>query len=146
MPFSISAIYKSLVRHVLDTVEDVRDQGIAELEYWAWDSRGDENEPEAKDLIGIAGWTFTENGGLWVIHAGITISTINDENLFREAEIIDAIHNRFGEECLIPMRDPQTGQEYTQLVVKGFEMLPSGNSSKRNYRPIGLQLRRTDNA
>ncbi len=146
MAFKISAVYKSLVRHITDTIEDIRRDGVADLEYWSWDSRGDENEPEFKDLIGLAGWTFTENGGLWVVHAGITISTINDAHLFREAEIIDAVHDRFGEECIVPMRDTDTGEVYTHLVVKAFEMLPSGNAEKRNYRPIGLELRRTDNA
>ena len=146
MAFYVSNIYKSLVRHLTDTVDAIKKSGVAPgIEYYSWDSRGEENELPNVDLIGLAGWTLHENPGLWLIHAGISISTINDDHLFREASIIDAIHERWGEECAIPMRD-DTGAEYTQLVVKEFEMLPSGQSELRNYRGIGLELKRTANA
>lgn len=146
MTFKVSNIYKSLVRHVNDTVDALKASGIsAEVEYYAWDSRGEEAELEEKDLVGLAGWTFEENGGLWRIHAGITLSTINDENLLREAEMMDIIHDLWGEDCVVPMRDDQ-GNEYTQLVVKHFEVLAAGQSEKRNYRPIGMELLRTSNA
>lgn len=141
MSFRVSNIYKSLVRHLVDTIEHARPVSPS-LRYYSWDSRGEENELEAVDLVGLAGWTFKENRGLWQIHCGITLSTINDENLLREAEIIDAIHDRWGEESPVAMRD-DTGAEYTQLIVKDFEMLPAGTSEKRNYRPLGLELLRT---
>ena len=145
MSFRLSSIYKSLTRHLMDTIEDVKSAGIATPAYYAWDSHGDDTEIDAVDLMGLAGWTFEENGGLWKIHVGITVSTINDQNLFREIDIIDAIHDRWGEGAIVPMLDPDTGDEYTQLVVNHFEMLPAGNSEKRNYRPIGLELLRTSN-
>lgn len=146
MTFKISNIGKSIMRHLMDSIDQIRADDIAPtLEYYAWDSRGEEAELDAVDLIGLAGWTFRENGGLWEIHCGFTLSTINDENLFREMDVIDALHNAFGEDCKIPMRD-DNGDEYTQLVVKEFEMLPAGHSEKRNFRPIGLTLKRTSNA
>jgi hypothetical protein len=139
--FKISNIYKSLIKHVLDTIELTK--GISpELEYFAWDSSDDTAELPAKDLIGLAGWTFSENRGLWEIHCGITLSTLNDENLFREIELIDVIHDMWGEECPVPLRDDD-GNEIAQLVVKEFDLLTAGKSEKRNYRPIGLTLRRT---
>jgi len=146
MSFRISNVGKSLMRHLMDTIDAVKAADVSPgLEYYAWDSRSDEAELSEVDLIGLAGWTFKENRGLWDVYAGITISTINDENLFREMAIIDAVHDMFGDDCVIPMRD-DNGDEYTQLVVHEFEMLPAGNSEKRNYRPIGLQLKRTSNA
>lgn len=146
MAFKLSNIYNSLVRQVVDTIEEIQTSGLSpELEYYAWDSRGDEGEIDAKDLIGLAGWTFRENGGLWEIHVGITVSTVNDENLMREVQILDHLHDKWGEDCVVPLRD-DAGDEYTQLVVKEFEMLASGQSEKRNYRPIGLTLRRTSSA
>jgi hypothetical protein len=144
--FRVSNIYKSLVRHLTDTIAQARDDGVSsDLQYFPWDSRGDEAELPSTDLIGLAGWSFSENRGLWEIHCGITISTLNDENLFREVELVDAIHNLWGEECPVPMRDDD-GTIYTQLIVKEFEMLPAAFSEKRNFRPVGLTLRRTDSA
>lgn len=144
MAYRISDIYKSLVRHVMDAVEDIKLAGIsADLTYFAFDSRGEQAELEQTDLLGLAGWAFDENRGLWMIRCGINISTLNDENLFREMEIIDALHDRFGEDSTVPLRNGDTGEEYTTLVVRHFEMLPPLQSEKRNYRPIGLELLRT---
>lgn len=144
MSLRISNIYKSLVRHLVDTIQIIESKGIStNIAYYDWDSRGDESELPVKDLIGLSGWTFREDRGLWVIHAGITISTINDDNLIREIALVDEIHEMWGEQCVIPLRD-NTGAECTQLVVDEFEMLPSGQSEKRNYRPIGLALMRTN--
>lgn len=144
MTFRISNIYKSLVRHMVDTVQSIEQKGISTgIRYHDWDSRGDESELPPVDLIGLAGWTFREDRGLWVINAGITISTINDDNLFREIALIDEIHDIWGEQCVIPLRD-DAGYEASQLMVDEFELLPSGQSEKRNYRPIGLTLMRTN--
>lgn len=145
MTFKVSNIYKSLVRHLVDTIAEVnKSVQPATAQYFAWDTGDDVAELPTVDLIGLAGWTFSENRGLWEIHCGITISTMNDENLLREIDIVDVIHNMWGEEYMIPMRD-DTGTEVTQLVVKEFDLLPAGRSEKRNYRPIGLTLRRTQN-
>lgn len=143
MSFRISNIYKSLVRQIIDSVEIMKRNGVVpEIEYFDWDAGGNESEMPKVDVVGLADWTFAENGGLWLIHAGITVSTVNDDNRFREMAIIDALHDIWGEQCVIPLRD-DNGIEHSQLVVKEFEMLTAGASSKRNYRPIGLVLART---
>ena len=144
MAYRLSSIYKSLIRHVRDMIDDIRDSGVSPgLKYYAFDSRGEEAEVENDDLVGLAGWTFDENRGLWLIRCGINVSTIFDRNLLREIEIVDKIHDWFGEDQIVPLRDPDTGEEYTQLVVKHFEMAPTLQSEKRNYRPVSLELLRT---
>lgn len=144
MAFNISSIYKSLLRRVVDTIAEVQSQSISpNLTYYAWDSRNDEAELEPFDLLGLGGWTFQENRGLWLIHTGLTLSTINDENLFREVEILGVIHEMWGENANIPLLDTETGVEYTSLVSTEFEIMPAGTSEKRNFRPIGIELRRT---
>lgn len=146
MAFKISNIYASLLKHLVASIDKAVADGVsADLQYYAWDSRGDAAELPETDLIGLAGWSFGENRGLWEIHCGITISTLSDENLFREVALVDVIHELWGEEAIIPMLDDD-GNEYTQLVVKEFDMLAAGQSEKRNFRPIGLTLRRTSNA
>jgi hypothetical protein len=143
MSFRISDIYKSLTRRVVETMEEIKSEGTSpNLSYFAWDTRNDTSELPSEDLIGMAGWTFSEDRGFWRIHCGITISTINDENLFREISIIDVIHDYWGEQCEIPLLD-SSGAPYGSLVVNEFEMLPAGQSEKRNYRSVGLELLRT---
>lgn len=143
MAFKISNIYKSLVRQIVDTMEEAR--GVSpDLQYFAWDSADEVAELPNHDLIGLAGWTFSENRGLWQVHAGITISTLNDLNLFRETDLVDIVHDKWGEKCPIPLRD-DAGTEIAQLVVEEFELLAAGRSEKRNFRPIGLTLLRASN-
>jgi hypothetical protein len=143
--FDLESLYKSLIRHVQNTIKVVKAQNISTtLEYYAWDSRGEVQEATTGDLIGLAGWSFKENGGLWEVRAGLTLSTYNDVNLFREVKILNIIHDMWGESSQVAMVDKTTGVEFTQLVVVDFDMLPGGGSAEqRNYRPIGIDLLRT---
>lgn len=142
--FRLSNIQKSLVRHLVDTIEEVHARGISpELAFHMWESRGDEDELPNIDLIGPSGWTFREDRGLWTISFGITVSTVNDENLMREAEIIDVVYDLWGEQEVVPLRN-DAGEQISELVVDEFEMLVAGQSEKRNYRPLGLGLMRTN--
>lgn len=145
MSFDIESLYKSILRHVQDTIQEVKDKGISDtLTYYSWESRGETQEIPAKDLLGLSGWTFRENGGLWEVRAGLTLSTINDKNLLREIKILDTIHNKWGEGSKIKMLDRLSGMEFTEMVVSDFDIMPSGTSEKRNYRPIGIELLRTE--
>lgn len=143
--FDLESLYKSLIRHVQATITAVKAEGIStNLAYYAWDSRGEVSEADHTDLIGLAGWSFKENGGLWEVRSGLTLSTYNDVNLFREIKIMNVIHNFWGEGAKVPMVDKDTGVEFTQMVVSDFDMLPGGGGAEqRNYRPVGIELLRT---
>lgn len=141
MTFRVSNIYKSLVRQINDDLVRARVASPA-IKYHSWDTRGEDAELESVDLAGLAGWTFKEDRGLWVVHCGITISTINDDHLLREIDLVDVFHDTWGEQNVIPLRD-DVGVEMSQLVVDDFELLVAGTSEKRNYRPLGMTLLRT---
>lgn len=139
-----STLYKSSVRAVNDLIKDIRattpDQTIR---YWAWEDRGDEDQLPRVTLMGINGFTFDENLGLWLVRFGITLSTIDDANLLEEADVIDMIHERFGQGQKFLMRDPTSGTPINELVVTSFEVLPMGQTQLRNYRSIGIEVKRT---
>lgn len=142
--FRLSDIQKSLVRHLVDTIDEIKARGISpDIDFHMWESRGDEDELAQRDLIGPSGWTFREDRGLWMINFGVTISTVNDQNLMREAEIADVLYDMWSEGEVVPLRD-RNGQQISELVVNEFEMLVAGQSEKRNYRPFGLTLLRTN--
>lgn len=144
MTFRISNIYKSLVRQITDDVERAKAGVSPDLQYHSWDTRAEEAELPPTDLVGLAGWTFDEDRGLWTVHCGITISTINDQHMLREIDLIDLFHDSWGEQRTIPLYD-DAGTEAGQLMVDHFEILVAGYSEKRNYRPLGMTLRRTAN-
>jgi hypothetical protein len=103
----------------------------------------DEDQMPRVPLMGVNGFSLDENLGMWLIRFGITLSTIDDANLLDEADMIDAIHDAFGEKKKIDLLDPVTGEKTSELVVTAFEVLPMGQTQMRNYRSIGLEAKRT---
>src|SRR3546814_20872555 len=87
----ITRIYKSLVRHVTDMMDNLNDTGEYGIAYHSWETRGEEDKLPKSTLIGVDGFNFHENGGLWVIRFSVTLSSYQDINLFSEFEILDGI-------------------------------------------------------
>lgn len=139
-----STLYKSVVRAVGDLIKDIQstmpDQAI---EYWSWENRADEDQLPRVPLLGVNGFNLHENLGLWIVRFGITLSTVDDANLLLEADLIDMIHDRFGEHKKISLRDPIDASVISELVSVNFEVLPMGQTQVRNYRSVGIEVRRT---
>lgn len=140
----ISTIYKSLVRSVNDLIDVVASETGEPCAYWAFESRADEDKMPPITVLGVDGFTFHENKGLWMIRAGISLSTRNDRNNHEEAEILDIVHRLFGYHQKVALRHPETGEVFSELYVTEFDVMPMGQSELRNYRTIGLELLRTD--
>jgi hypothetical protein len=136
-----STLYKSVVRATHDLVKDI--EATTPIRYWDWENRDDEDKLPRETLLGVNGFNLHENLGLWIIRFGITLSTVDDANLLLEADIIDMIHERFGEKQKIFLRDPDDGSVISELVSVDFEVMPMGQTQVRNYRAIGVELRRT---
>lgn len=140
----MSTLYKSLVRSIGDLIEEAKTTtGDAGIEYWSWESRADENDMPTQTLMGLSDYTFRENLGLWEVRCGIVISTYNDRNLHQESEILDIVHTMFGEHKTVDLYD-ELGNVFSQLAVTDFEIMPMGQSELRNYRTVGLELKRVD--
>lgn len=137
-----STIYKSVVRSVNDLIKDIQ-ATTPDLRYWTWESRLDEDQLPRVPLIGVNGFAFEENRGLWRIQFGITVSSIDDANLLEEADLIDKIHERFGENQKISLRDPDDASIMNELVSVDFQVAPMGQTQMRNYRTIGIEVLRT---
>jgi hypothetical protein len=140
----ISSIYKSLVRSTNDIVEEIKaTTGHQALQYWSWENRQDEDKLPKETLIGVDGFAFSENQGLWVVRYSIALSSFQDAHLLREMEIIDIIHAHTGEGQKIKLLDPVTGQEISEMVTSAWDMAPMAQSEIRNYRAISIELLRT---
>ncbi|WP_037500735.1 hypothetical protein [Sphingomonas jaspsi] len=142
-----STLYKSVLRAVNELVKDIQSTvpGQADLQYWAWESRMDEDKMPRVPLLGVNGFSFEENSGLWLVRFGLTISTVDDANLLEEADIIDMIHSRFGEKRKIALVEEIAGEveQTNELVCVHCEVLPMGQTQVRNYRSIGVEVLRT---
>jgi hypothetical protein len=143
-PDVIAPVYKSIVRWIGDTVEELQETGgFPAMQYQDWESRGDENKLPQTTLVGMDGFSFDENDDLWIIRFAVAISSYRDAGLLNEIELISALHRRMGEGAKIPLREMDLGEQINELVVTDFELAPMAQSNLRNYRTIGMTVLRT---
>ncbi|MGN6820264.1 MAG: hypothetical protein ACTHJR_16495 [Sphingomonas sp.] len=144
MPSVVKPVYKSLVRHVNDQIDELNNLGnFPTLQYHDFESRGDEDKLPRTTLVGLDGFSFDKNKGLWIIRVALAISSYRDANLLHEMDLIDELEQRMGEEQTIPLREMINGDEVSELYVQKFQIYPMAQSELRNYRTIAMELSRT---
>lgn len=132
------------MRHVTEVIEELNAIGVfQEISFHNFESRNDENNLPRNTLVGIDGFSFDENGGMWIVRLALAISSYRDMNLLEEIELIDEVHKRMGQNNKIKLLDMTDGSEVNELVITDFQMLPMAQSEIRNYRVIGLEIKRT---
>lgn len=140
----LESIYKSIVRATTDAIADIKaTTGDQSIEYHPWESRADEAKLPQVPLIGVDGFQFEENKGLWVVRYGIGVSSYMDANLLHEIKILDRLHELTGEGKKIDLLNPTDGSLISELVVSAWHLSPMASSEYRNYRVISVELRRT---
>jgi hypothetical protein len=143
-PNSIPQVYKSIMRHTVEMIDHLNALNLwGTITYHDFESRGDENELPRTTLIGVDGFSFSENRGLWIVRFALAISSYRDTNLLNEIEMIGEIQNWFGEHKKINLLNMADGTISNEMVVTDFEMLPMAQSEIRNYRTIGIEIKRT---
>lgn len=145
MSHIILPVYKSIIRSITDMISDFNDGGdLPQLQYQDWESRADESKLPQESLLGLDGFSFSENNGLWLISYALGLSSYRDANMLNEMAIIDRIQERMGEKKKIRLLEMDFGSEISELVVSDWQLLPMSQSELRNYRTIGMELKRTD--
>ena len=143
-PSIVSPIYKSIVRYVTEAIEEINSLGVfKEVMFHDFESRNDENALPRTTLLGIDGFSFSENLGLWIVRFALALSSYNDMNLHEEIELLDEIQKRFGQGQKINLLNMQDGSVNNEMVITDFEIMPMVQSELRNYRVIGLEIKRT---
>lgn len=142
----IPRIYKSIIANVQTLISTISDTtGNRDIQYFSWDARFEENDLPRVTLLGPEGFTFEEDGGLWRIRYGLTLSTWQDANLLDEIEILGIIHEKTGERTKLPLFDetsPNVVEQVSELYCSHWEVAPGAQTSLRNYRSIGIELLR----
>lgn len=146
MTSPISTIGKSLIRHIVDTVEIINETTEHQAVYWSFETRADEDKLPKETLIGLDNLAFEEREGLWDISCAIAISSYMDKNLLNELELLDIIYERCSWKKKVLLLDPIDGDELDMLVVTDFQITPMVQSMHRNYRTVMLTLKRTSSA
>lgn len=140
----LSSIYKSIIRNTVDLISEINTtMPVEAVTYHDWESRFDENKLPNNTLLGIDGFTWEENRGLWTTRYGLALSSYRDANLLNEIEILDIIHSRTGEKKKVNILNPTTGALVTEMAVTAWHLAPMAQSEMRNYRTVSIELMRT---
>lgn len=132
------------MRATSDLIKNLNAEGVyGQIAYHNWEERGPEKNLPKYTLIGVEGFSFIENDGLWNIRYGLGLSSYNDVNLLNEIDLIARIHERFGEREKIDLLQLSDGALASELVVGAFRMYPMSQSELRNYRTFAIELLRT---
>jgi len=140
----VAPIYKSIVRFITDMIDELNATGLyPQVQYIDWESRNDETKLPQVTLLGPDGFSFSEDNGLWTISFALGLSSFRDANLLNEIELLDAIQQKCGEQRKVPLLEMVNGDQVNELVVTTWQLLPMAQSDLRNYRTIGMELKRT---
>lgn len=143
-PSVIEPVYKSIIRHVTELIEELNSIGsFKPIEWHNFESRNDEGDLPHITLIGLDGFSWHENRGRWIVRVALAISSYRDLNLLEEIELVSEVQRRIGMGQKIKLLDMADGSEVNEMVITDFQMLPMAQSEVRNYRTIGLEILRT---
>ncbi len=88
MTAPISRIMKSIIRHVTD----MADGSVHPMTYHAWEARGEEDKLPKSTLIGLDGFNFDENTGLWVVRCAVVPAALSGSE--RSSRSTDSMRDR----------------------------------------------------
>lgn len=141
----LSPIYKSLIRYITNLIEEANSTTPHELHYWSWEARAEIDKLDKANLMGLEGFNFDENAGLWITRFGVGLSTYEDVNLLNEIEILDLLYEKFHYGVRVPILDTRTGEEIDVMKIVAFEVSPMQQTQTRNFRTISCEMLRTSN-
>lgn len=143
-PEIIAPVYKSIVRWATDLIEELNATlEYPPLTYHDWENRADEDKLPQTTLLGLDGFSFAENGGLWTIRFALVLSSYRDQNLHNEIELLSAVQARTGEGAKVPLREMIAGEQVSELKVVDWQLMPMSQTLLRNHRVIGVEVLRT---
>jgi len=105
------------------------------------DAFAEPNNWPNRDLIGPKEFHISIDEKVLRLETMIIISTINDRNLFRLAELVNYCLNHFLPGKALPLYDAVSGAKRGQLIVaNGTEVVPPLAAEARTMQPIMVNL------
>jgi hypothetical protein len=112
------------------------------LGVFKWDAAADHAALPENDLIGPFKYIAQNMGGMLVVSTQIVVSTVNDTNLFRMDEIVNAAFKMFAPGKRINLIDAATGTPFGFLISSDeTTALPIERAGSRPVKSIAIELR-----
>ncbi len=122
-------VRKSCVRMILDTIQPY----VAEVAYFDWDAHAEGQDLPKADLIGIAGFSCTEDHPFHDITFSVAIMVHDDPNLDRLITYTDLFYQNLRAHCKFPIYNPDgTMTGFEAVCFDGTQAAPM---SRVDFRP-----------
>lgn len=119
----------STVRMIIDGMKEI----APTADYYDWDAHAEGFELPNKDLIGLVGFSCTENDQFHDITFGIGIMVIDDPGLGRSTDYVDFFYRRLAAHRKFPMFNPDGSVTGFEAVC--FDGTSASPMSRVDYRP-----------
>lgn len=130
----------SLIRFCRDFAEEMKAKSI-NLEVIDFDTAGEPQMWPKSDVIGIGEFTFTLDDGNIEVEVAIAVSTVEDKNNFRLADIMNHLVNKLIPGMRVKLLNASSGQTRGFLVVtNGTQVAPPFPTKTRTVQPIMVSL------
>lgn len=133
------SLYKSILR-LCDDFKEAQALEGRPLSVINFDAHADENTLPRSDVIGISGFSL-ETDVFTTMTVMVGICTVDDTNLMRLMELIDALYDKLQPDTKHDVYNPNTG------VVKGFmnvldgiQLMPVSGSLARPLQYIAVRF------
>lgn len=130
----------SLIRFCRDFADEMRGHGV-DMDVIDFDTSGEPQTWPKKDVIGMGEFTFTLNDGSIEIDVALGLSTVEDTNNFRLADITNRLVNKLIPGMRIVLMNASSGQTRGFLgITNGTRVAAPFPSTTRTVQPIMISL------
>lgn len=130
----------SVIRFCRDFADEMKGRGV-EMDVVDFDTAGEPQTWPKKDVVGLGEFTFTLNDGNIEIDVALGLSTVEDTNNFRLADITNMLVNKLIPGMRIKLLNASSGQTRGFLVVtNGTRVAAPFPSKTRTVQPILISL------
>ncbi|PZP71769.1 hypothetical protein [Methylorubrum populi] len=119
----------STIRMITDTIQPWG----AQLLYTDWDAHAESFQLPGIDLVGLVGFSCSENDTFHDITFGIAVMVLDDPHLERATDYIDTFYKRLAAQSRYPMFNPDgTETGFEAVIFEGTSVSPM---TRVDYRP-----------
>lgn len=130
----------SMIRFCRDFVNEASGLGI-QMEVMDFDVAGEPQTWPKKDVIGIGEFTMTLDDGVIEVEVAIGLSTVEDTNNFRLADLTNMLLNKLVPGMRLKLLNASSGQTRGFLVVaNGTRVAAPFPSTTRTIQPVLISL------
>lgn len=119
----------STIRMIVDTIEPWKGQ----IDYYEWDGHAESFELPSSDLVGLVGFSCTQDGPFHDITFAVGIMAVNDPGLARMTTYVDTFYSRLSAHKKWPMFLPSGELAGFEAVV--FDGTSASPMTRVDVRP-----------